>query len=814
MPCLSVEHRDPPGLVSTHAQYDKYFSEECRLLLFSSSPFADEDLESQRYRVHIVSVLAVRFLGFQTEDDVYCLALAKALYYVSTPVTVGFYAPWGRQKNSLLKKVRYYLCAETTKKENEEFQKSGQKTRDNSGRNLISLIFLMVFYRPVLTEYQKERKNFHYVFIHFSAWEYAGSDQLWAGLITTLCDGIENYFGIIPMSIYRVVGRKSAVIDAPLNKEWIAKKILFLPLWLATILVIVIGLAVGILLLVVGFPTGDGPGDLLSIFQSAGAAVVGVSAAGALRGVILVIKNMIINQRAQVERQMNRTDVSAQLGFMSSVKREVMTIIRFIKLMEIFQRKKIRVVLEITNLDKCAPDKVVGVLNAMNILLSDQDSPFISILAVDPRIVVDCVESSQYMKGMANNGYDFLNRIVTLPFSLPKMDCETKCHILRCFIECKEDLSSDPEEGEFRPNFKAAETPSMKPIIPYMSGNHIELSDIADNNDIPLIVTSSEYSGQSKMSAEKCHKTNNLIRKALEHLCNDSMKEYITDNVIHIRRIVNTIAITIRLMVRKVCKDAVDPKKVAEWVVLANQWPCRLSWVLQCIEDEQQQRSLDECSQGRGEDTSFENTLLWDVFDKSLEELDVLKKQIEKLLELDGDPQLFHKFLKCNFRVKDANFHLPFTINLDFSLKRQMELLRGSHSLLENKNSNRLTLLSVVNMTVDGVCKEMDKLGFKEENAQMYKKRLKQHNLNGRALVYSDNCEIKEALGMGLGEWTLFSMYFLGVLPQVTCHPTATSSTPSSGKQENNNLRAGSQENVLRSSLLSLSLSKEQLLGK
>ncbi|XP_078517057.1 NTPase KAP family P-loop domain-containing protein 1-like isoform X2 [Lissotriton helveticus] len=673
----------------------------------------------------------------------------------------------------------------------------------------------MVFYRPVLTARLKERKNFHYVFINFSAWEYAGSDQLWAGLITKLCDGIENCFGIIPVSIYRVVGRKCAIIDAPLNKEWIPKKILFLPLWLATILVIVIGLTVGILILVLGFPTGDGPGDLLSIFESVGAAVVGVSAAGALRGVILVIKNMIINQRAQVERQMNRSDVSAQLGFMSSVKREVMIITRFIKLMEIFQRKKIRVVLEITNLDKCAPDKVVGVLNAMNILLSDQDAPFISILAVDPRIVVDCVESSQYMKGMANNGYDFLNRIVTLPFSVPKMDCETKCHILRCFIECKEDLLNDPEEGEFMPNFKEAEGPSMQPIIPYMSGNHIELSDIADNNDIPLIVTGCEYLRQSNISPEKCHKTNNLIRKALEHLCNDSMKEYITDNVIHIRRIVNTIAITIRLMVRKVHKDTVDPNKVAEWVVLANQWPCRLSWVLQCIEDEQQKRCLAECSQeGGGGDTSYENTLLWDVFDKSLEELDVLKKQIEKLLELDGDPQLFHKFLKCNFRVKDANFHLPFTVNLDFSMKRQMELLRGSHSLVEDKNSNRLTLLSIVNMTVDDVCKEIDKLGFKEENAQVYKKRLSDHNLNGRALVYSDNCEIKEALGMGLGEWTIFSMRFLGVVSQVTRPPTATSSYPSSGRQEQNILRAGSSDNVLRSSTLSLSLSNEHLLGK
>ncbi|XP_069499157.1 NTPase KAP family P-loop domain-containing protein 1-like [Ambystoma mexicanum] len=670
----------------------------------------------------------------------------------------------------------------------------------------------MVFYRPVLTERQKVRKNFQYIFINFSAWEYAGSDQLWAGLITTLCDGVESHFGILPMSFYRVVGKKCAIIDAPLDKEWVSKKILFLPLWLATILLIVVAIAVAVLILVVGLPLEDGTGDAISIFESVGATVVGVSAAGAIRGTILVIKNMIITQRVQVERQMNRSDVSSQLGFMSSVKMEVMVITRFIKYMEIFQRKKIRVVLEITNLDKCAPDKVVGVLNAMNILLSDQDAPFISILAVDPSIIVDCVESSLYMKGMANNGYEFLNRIITLPFSVPKMDCETKLHLLRCFIDCKEDLAIDHAESEFMPKSQAEGAPLMQPIIPYMSSNHIERAAIEDNSDIPLIVTNHGCPEQPNPCADKGNKTNALIQKTLNYLFEDSIKEYITDNVIHIRRIVNTIAITIRLMVRKVCKDTVDPKKVATWVVLANQWPCRLSWILQCIEDEQQKRSLAHCGTGGGND-SYEDTLLWEVFEKSLEELDIIKCHIQKLLELDGDPQLFQKLLQCSFRVKDANFHLPFTVNLDFSLKRHMELLRGSHSLLGTKSTNHLTVLSVVNMTVDDVCQEMDRLGLKEENVQVYKKNIRSHNLNGRALICSDNCEIRAVLGMGLGEWTIFSMHFLGVVPQVTPPPSATSAA-SYGRQENLRPRAGSRNTNVKGSMLSLSLSKENLLGK
>ena len=64
---------------------------------------------------------------------------------------------------------------------------------------------------------------------------------------------------------------------------------------------------------------------------------------------------------------------------------------RFILFMEVFEQRRIRVVLEITNLDRCAPKKIVGVLDAISILLSDEESPFISLLAVNPEVLVQQV---------------------------------------------------------------------------------------------------------------------------------------------------------------------------------------------------------------------------------------------------------------------------------------------------------------------------------------------------------------------------------------------------------------------------------------
>ncbi|XP_056395306.1 NTPase KAP family P-loop domain-containing protein 1-like [Hyla sarda] len=737
--------------------------------------------------------------GFETKDDIYCYSLAKALYYVVSPVTVGFYAPWGRRKDYLLNKVESYLCLEGRKKDQEEEGRTKQRTRQTKGKDLIKLIFLMIFHHPVITENHKQRKNIRYCFIRFSAWEFTGSDQLWAGLVTTLCDGVENCFGLVPISVYRAVGRKTKIIDAPLKQEWVNKKFLCIPLWVATLLVIIIGITVGALILIFGFPFGDPTGDMLAAAEGVGATVVGISAAGALRVAIVVIRNAIVTQKGKVEQKMNRTDMSSQLGFMSDVKREVKIITRYLQLMEVFQRQKIRVVLEITNLDKCMPDKVVGVLNAMNILLSDPNAPFISILAVDPQIIIDCVESSLLLKGMANNGYQFLNRIITLPFCIPRMDCATKSSILRNIIEGKGELVKDMEEDE-----------TLDIAIPNEKDQLLRqrITPNLNINDIPLEVRSSiDFQESNSCFLEKGPKTKALINEAFEHLFDESMKDYITDNVVHIRRVVNTITITIRLMIREVPRSQIQPRKVTEWVLLATQWPCRLTWIMQCIEDEQQRRFLNE-HENNSEYSLYSRTLLWDVFEKSLEEMDAIKKNLEHLLELDGDPEIFHKLLCDNFTVKDANFFLPFTVNLDASVKRQMELLRGSNNMWEAKKSNRLTMLSLLNMTVPDVCKEMHKLGFEEESLRKYKKKIKEHNLNGRALVYSDNNAIKEVLDMALGDWTLFSVYFLGVLPPSSSAPATA---PAITKQEALKVGAGSKENIIKQSMLSLYLSNENI---
>ncbi|XP_074872685.1 NTPase KAP family P-loop domain-containing protein 1-like isoform X2 [Carettochelys insculpta] len=742
---------------------------------------------------------------FQNKEDVYCLALAKALYSVPTPVTVGFYAPWGHCKTPLLQKIQQHMIAEWNKKAQREFMQPGNKQRGCSGWDLLILLIRMIFYHPVLTEQQKQRKNVEHLFIHFSAWEYAGCNQLWAGLITTLCDHIENHFGILPVSIYRALSRKCNIIKMPEDREWVNKKYFCLPLWAAVIFVIGVAIGLSVLLLVVGVPTGDVSGNVLAIVEGIGAATVGISTVAALRLIIMVVRNIVITQKSQLERQMNRTDLSAQLGFMSGVKREVRTITRFLQFMEIFQQRKLRVVLKITYLDRCSPDKVVGVLEAMNILLSDENAPFISILAVDPSIVVNCVESSMQMKGLAKNGYEFLNRIITLPFSVPQMDHDTKWRLVKDIIVCREQQERELEEEVGFCQDPRMEAPAdfLSSVPGHSSANHEAKNPETDDSQIPLMVThlGSQEPGIGRY--RKSLSTKDHIQGAFDYLLTDSLKEYMPDSVVQIRRIVNTVTITIRLLASHVPEDRVRPKEVVDWVLLANQWPCRLSWVLQCIEDEEQRSHMGSCQAS----PLPPDTYLCTVYLKYMEELDMLKGHMEKLLELDQDPELFHNFLCHRFRVQEANFYLPFTVNLDPSLRKQMALQRGSHSLKWRRNLSKLTTCTLLGMTVEDVCREMDAVGFKGENLQLYKQRLTDHNLNGRALVYSNNTEIKEALGMNLGDWALFSIHFLGALPQPSSSTSAARPLPLNVGVDT----ISSSENVAKGNRLSWNTSREDL---
>ncbi|KAM4019747.1 NTPase KAP family P-loop domain-containing protein 1 [Anomaloglossus baeobatrachus] len=583
--------------------------------------------------------------GKETEDDIYCACLSKALCQVATPVTVGLYAPFGGRVYMLLDRITKCMREEASRITEKEEKTLEKATVKPTGWGFLHLLWRLFFYCPLITEHHLECKSIKFIFVHFSAWQYAGSDRLWAGLVTTLCEEIRRNFGILPHSIFNALGCKPKR-NLENDREWTIRGTVCIILVVCIIL-----LLIGLLLLVIPIKTNSHGGEerVSTVFGSLMTVVAG---SGIAMTLFKLGKSVIISQKHKIERLVNSEKFSSQMGFMNEVKKEVELISQMVQFMEIFQKQKIRVVLQITSLELCAPDKVVGVLDAMNTLLSDQRSPFISILVVDPGIIVTCLENASSLKGMADNGYMFLNRTVTLPFSVPALGKKTKLQLLKKAVQRTEDLIDWPCRNDATRGTKTGITEPMKLL------REDFLED--EEPEVNLPPCQPAYYIQETFYALYSER--------------EVLHEYIPDSICQMKRIVNAIPVMVHLMVlSKISWGNMSSKSVAAWVVLCNQWPCRLSWILQCLEDEEQQG----CKEG------FNDYLLWDMFKENSKELFSLKAGLKNLLDLDGDPEVFQKFLSHDFpfTVDESRRLMKCTINLDYSIKHKMGLIRGINNL-------------------------------------------------------------------------------------------------------------------------------------
>nr|XP_039323068.1 NTPase KAP family P-loop domain-containing protein 1 isoform X3 [Saimiri boliviensis boliviensis] len=549
----------------------------------------------------------------------------------------------------MLDKITALMQQEAAQRESEELQHVQWRPRAVSGWGVPQLLWYLVFLQPIITEVHLRRRNVQFLFIRFSAWQYAGTDKLWAGLVTTLCEGIRHHYGALPFSVYSVLGNKPATRQGCCHNEWHCRRRVCLGL---LVLLAALGLGVGLLYLSLGGHApghGSPSGSLLKVF---GGAATTLSGSGLLMAVYSVGKHLFVSQRKKIERLVSREKFGSQLGFMCEVKKEVELLTDFLSFLEIYQRRRLRVVLEVTGLDTCYPERVVGVLNAINTLLSDSHAPFIFILVVDPSILAACLESAGNMKGTADNGYLFLNRTVTLPFSVPIMGRRTKLQFLHDAVQSRDDL--------------LYREITRKPGAAGGGGGE----------SAQLLAVQTQVGperGQGRIDAEAARR----IQEALFclHDERDCLYEYVPDNVVSMRRIVNTVPITVRLLQQQQQQGdfgGPTPRQAVAWVVLANQWPCRLSWALQCLEDRQQTGGAPE---GRAR--------LWDVFRDNSRELHTMTKALQNVLDLDGDPELFERFLGADFpfTVAEAQSLLRCTVNLDHSIRRRMGLIRAVSTL-------------------------------------------------------------------------------------------------------------------------------------
>ena len=139
----------------------------------------------------------------------------------------------------------------------------------------------------------------------------------------------------------------------------------------------------------------------------------------------------ILNEVKNFEK-FDRSDFSEETGFMGKVKDEVEYLFDFLTTElivddEINRNIQLRLLVFIDDLDRCStPDTIMKVLQAVSLLLVD--APITCYLAIDSRRIVTSVErhfGGQFATA-GLNGYEYLEKIVQVPFCLPNLDKDQK----------------------------------------------------------------------------------------------------------------------------------------------------------------------------------------------------------------------------------------------------------------------------------------------------------------------------------------------------------------------------------------------------
>jgi hypothetical protein len=308
------------------------------------------------------------------------------------------------------------------------------------------------FLRRVWKE-QCGESDVEYEFVWFNAWLFCGSDNLWAGLVLKLHEAVESHYG----PSYAQAQHRANLIASTL-------KILFAGL----------ALIIGMLFYKsTDLATLEEESTLITQdFSLLSANIlkkfVGLSVSGASIGAagqqILKILRSSTTPSASISNRASQANFKSKLGFMEEVKNEIDMLSGYLNdpetvptfwdalaapswkftrmvltwLKKMFassgKRRPCRLVIFVDDLDRVPPTKILEVLQAITLL--SEGTPFIFFLAIDPRVIVNAIENDNdgFLREAGVGGYDYLDKVVGLPFSFPPLSDFEKAKLFRGFL--------------------------------------------------------------------------------------------------------------------------------------------------------------------------------------------------------------------------------------------------------------------------------------------------------------------------------------------------------------------------------------------
>uniref|UniRef100_A0A914DMY8 KAP NTPase domain-containing protein n=1 Tax=Acrobeloides nanus TaxID=290746 RepID=A0A914DMY8_9BILA len=403
--------------------------------------------------------------------------------------------------------------------------------------------------------------------------------------------------------------------------------------------------------------------------------------------------------------------------------REVDLLVTLIHGLDAFTNSQTRLVIMIDGLDSCEQNKMVQILDALSLFFSSrQNSPFIVILAVDPHIIISAINHN--LKGASSNseitGYDYIKNIVSMPFYLHQAAVKK----LLISLRQRSETVADWKERTLR-----SETFRESRVSLRDHKDHMERTFVA--NDFGHLFPSNDY-------------FSNMNPRTM-------------------KRIVNSIALSGRLL--RTFEVEFSWYLLYSWISLIEQWPYRMTWLID-----------------RASDVQDDNTLLSELYYRVKQQLPI----DNGLLDLDRNPNDFEVILRKMGSSRNEQLTIGHvkqfsacTSNLDPYLRKLIKQYRKEQegmgedvegALIANKPRGAAEFLfddlniwesvkkPLVKMQIDEVVYFVNNLNISEIRMKKIIPNFYENNLNGLVLQSCNLDELRESLNVSLGDWTLIRL--------------------------------------------------------
>uniref|UniRef100_A0A4W5R147 Kinase D-interacting substrate 220b n=1 Tax=Hucho hucho TaxID=62062 RepID=A0A4W5R147_9TELE len=493
------------------------------------------------------------------------------------------------------------------------------------------LLKLMFVNPPDLPEQTTRALPVRFLFTDYNRLSSVGGETSLAEMIATLSDACEREFGFMATRLFRVFKTE----ESQGKKKW--KKTCCVPSFV--IFIFILGCLITGMALLAVFKV-DGANQTVNAVLIAMACAVGLALVLNCRTWWQVADSVLNSQRKRLHSAANKMHKLKSEGFMKVLKNEVELMARMAKTIDGFTQNQTRLAVIIDGLDSCEQDKVLQMLDTVRVLFSK--GPFISIFASDPHIIIKAINQNlnSVLRDSNINGHDYMRNIVHLPVFLNS----------RGLSSARKMCVAAPVNGDTGNS----------------DGWHEELDRKLSQHSIGEMT---KFGSKTTLNRRDTYRRRQMQRTVTRQMSFDLSKLLVTEDWFSdispqtMRRLLNIVSVTGRLL--RANQIMFNWDRLASWINLTETWPYRTSWLILFLEE----------TEGIPDQVALKT--IYERISKNIP----TTKDVEPLLEIDGDVRSFEVFLSSRTPVlnaRDIKTFLPCTVNLDPKLREIIADVRAA----------------------------------------------------------------------------------------------------------------------------------------